>query len=121
MADFNEAIVAELTAKLAAYVKILPDHTESTTFRLLQHVTDESVIYDLTTDELMEIDARFHKAVEEMGHILAPNKFNELVIALSFNTPFILKFDPNEPEEEHDHHHHDHDCGCGHHDHHHHD
>ena len=96
MADYNEAVVAELTGKLSAYVKILPDHTEST-----------------------EIDDRFHKAVEEMGHILAPNKFNELIIALSFNTPFILKMDPNEPEEEHDHHHdheHHHGCGCEHHD-----
>ena len=119
MADYNEAVVTELTEKLSAYVKILPDHTESTTFRLLQHVTDEEVINSLTTDDLMEIDDRFHKAVEEMGHILAPNKFNELIIALSFNTPFILKLDPNEPEEEHDHHHdheHHHGCGCEHHD-----
>jgi hypothetical protein len=67
----------------------------------------------------MEIDDRFHRAVEEMGHILAPNKFNELVIALNFNTPFILKFDPDEPDEDHDHHHdheHHHGCGCEHHD-----
>ena len=47
MADYNEAIVAELTEKLSVYVKILPDHTESTTFRLLQHVTDEEVINSL--------------------------------------------------------------------------
>ena len=80
MADYNEAVVTELTEKLSAYVKILPDHTESTTFRLLQHVTDEEVINSLTTDDLMEIDDRFHKAVEEMGHILAPNKFNGSMI-----------------------------------------
>jgi len=47
------------------------------------------------------------------------DKFNELVIALNFNTPFILKFDPDEPDEDHDHHHdheHHHGCGCEHHD-----
>lgn len=104
MAEFNEQLVSELSDKLSAYIRILPDHTESTTYRLLQHIVEEDVLNELTTDELMEIDGRFHKAVEEMGHILAPNKFNNMIIALNFNAPFIFKKDPNEPEEEHHHH-----------------
>lgn len=107
MTEREEQRVAELTEKLAAYVRILPDHTEETTFRLLQHIVEEDVIIDLSTDELMEIDDRFHRAVEDMGWILAPNKYNELIIAMNFNTPFILKHDPDEPEEEH-HHEHEH-------------
>ena len=115
MTECEEQRVAELTEKLTAYIQVLPDHYENTTYRLLQHVVEEEVIVDLSTDELMEIDDRFHEAVEDLGWILAPNKFNKLIMALNFNTPFILKHDPNEPDEEHDH---EHEHGHDHHHHH---
>lgn len=80
--------IAEIVTKVVAYLGTLPLGTEISTW---QATKERYGINGLEDCDLFEIDKQVRVAAKNVGMKLDSSKYNDCVVGLPFNIPFVIR------------------------------
>ena len=84
----DKAKINKVVEMVVEHLVSLPVGTELTTREATKQVYGLEGIEDM---ELFEIDKQVRKKVKKVGLILDDSKYNDCIVGLLFNIPFIVK------------------------------
>ena len=84
----DKAKINKIVEMVVAYLVSLPVGTEITTREATKQVYGLEGVEDM---ELCEIDNQVRKTAKKVGLILDDSKYNDYIVGLIFNIPFIVK------------------------------